>query len=326
MRISVGFSGFGPLGPTLPAIQAADAGGLDGVWSCEHIGFHDALVPSATYLATTRSLEIGLVGLGPASRHPGMTATELASLCELGPGRVRVQVGTGDPALVAKLGARYPRPLATVRTFVHVLRELLAGHELDVEHPIGRFAGFQLAPLAGPPAIDVMAIRPKMLRLACEIGDGVSLSAGASLAYLTDTVAEVEAGLAELGRDRSQFRITALAFGLIAPDPDPAIAMFASMMTMFPADSAAYLARGAFDTEAYLAAMNASRTMDAAKLITPDAIRAITLAAGLDEIAPAIDAYARTGIDELGILPLSPPPLLPDVVEAIAAQRPAPAV
>ncbi|WP_028931165.1 LLM class flavin-dependent oxidoreductase [Pseudonocardia asaccharolytica] len=319
--MSIGFTGFGPLGPTFEAVRAAEEGGLDGVWSAEHIGFHDAVVPSAAYLATTERIDVGLVGLAPASRHPAMTATELTSLCELGPGRVRVQVGTGDATLVAKLGARHPRPLETVAAYVRVLRDVLAGRELHVELPVGRFDGFQLAPVAVPPAIDVMAIRSKMLRLAAEIGDGVSLSAGASETYLTETVAEIEAHLAEQGRDRGSFRITAFAFGLVAPDPEPLVSAFGALLTTFPAETAAYLARGAFDTDAYLAAVAATRTLQAAKLITPEVVRAITFTAAPDEIATELARYAATGVDELAILLVTPPPLLADAVTAIAAPR-----
>lgn len=322
MRLSIGFTGFGPLNGTLDAVAAAEAGGLDGVWSAEHIGFHDAVVPSATYLASTRRLEVGIVGLGPASRHPAMAAAELASLGELGPGRIRAQVGTGDAGLIAKIGARYPRPVATVAGYVRVLREVLAGRELNVELPFAKFDGFQLVNFAGPTPIDVMAIRPRMLRLAAEVGDGVSLSAGASEAYLRDTVDYVEAQLAALGRPRSEFRISAHTFGLIAPDVDEMITTFGALLTTFPAASVAYLARGAFDTDAYLAAMKATRTLEAARLLTPEAISGITLAATPSELEPALRRYAMTGIDELTVLLMTPPPLLPDAVTAIAEHRP----
>jgi alkanesulfonate monooxygenase SsuD/methylene tetrahydromethanopterin reductase-like flavin-dependent oxidoreductase (luciferase family) len=326
MRVSIGFTGFGPLGPTLDAVRAAEAGGLDGVWSAEHIGFHDAVVPSAAYLAMTERIDVGIVGLGPASRHAAMAGTELASLCELGPGRVRVQVGTGDAQLIAKIGARYPRPLGTVRTYVEVLRDVLAGREMLYELPIAPFNGFQLATagIAEPPPIDVMAIRPKMLRLACEIADGVSLSAGASKTYLADTVATVEAHLDELGRDRSAFHISAMAFGLIAPDLDPMLSAFGAMASTFPADTTAYLSRGAYDTDAYRELVNAGRTLDAARLLTPDAVRGMTFAATPDGIGAELERYAATGIDELAILPTAPPEMLAAAVEAIAAApRPA---
>ena len=64
------------------------------------------------------------------------------------------------------------------------------------------------------PPIDVMAIRPKMVQTAARVGDGLSISVGASQQYLTDVVKDVERDLAEAGRDRSAFRITALAIAV----------------------------------------------------------------------------------------------------------------
>ncbi len=108
MRISIAFSGFGGLESTFPAVLAAGTAGLDGVWTAEHLGFHDAMVPSAMYLRATERIEIGMVGFSPVSRHPAVSSMELGSMSELGPGRVRVQVGTGDETLVAKLGRHVP--------------------------------------------------------------------------------------------------------------------------------------------------------------------------------------------------------------------------
>lgn len=322
MRLSLVFSGFEPIAPSLPAVLAAEAAGLDGVWSCEHLGFHDAVVPAATYLHHTQRLEIGLVGLGTAGRHPALTATEIASLCELGAGRVRIQVGTGDATLTAKLGFRAARPLDTVESFVRILRELFAGRELDLALPIGTFAGFRHAPVEVPPAIDVMAIRPRMLRLATRVADGVSLSAGASREYLRGAVREIEAGLAEAGRDRSSFRITAMAFGLIMPGVDAALEMFGPMLATFPPETTAVLGAGAFDTGAFLAAAKAGRTLDAARLVTADAVRQISLAAEPEHVGAALEEYANTGIDELGVMLMGPPEFLPDAVKILAGSRP----
>ena len=93
MRLSILFSGFGSLGETFQAVRQADKEGLDGVGSAEHLGFHDAVVPSASYLAVTKRLEVGLVGLSTAGRHPGLLAMELMSLSELGPNRYKSPSG-----------------------------------------------------------------------------------------------------------------------------------------------------------------------------------------------------------------------------------------
>ena len=71
MRLSLGFTGFGPLEGTVEAVQVAEGVGFDGVWTAEHLGHHDAIVPSTLYLQATERIEIGMVGFSAASRHPG---------------------------------------------------------------------------------------------------------------------------------------------------------------------------------------------------------------------------------------------------------------
>jgi alkanesulfonate monooxygenase SsuD/methylene tetrahydromethanopterin reductase-like flavin-dependent oxidoreductase (luciferase family) len=126
--------GISPIDSTLPAVRAAEHFGLDGIWSAEHIGFHDAIVPSALYLRETEQLEVAVVGISTAGRHPGLIAMELSSLAELGPGRVRVQVGTGDPSLVAKLGKEVVRPARSTEELVQALRAALGGDEYAPPH------------------------------------------------------------------------------------------------------------------------------------------------------------------------------------------------
>lgn len=319
MRLSIAFTGFDSIASALPSVDAAEEAGLDGVWVCEHLGFHDAMVPAAAYLGRTERIDVGLVGLGTAGRHPAMTATEVASLCELAPGRVRIQVGTGDPALTAKLGVSYPRPLSVVESFVHSLRDVFSGLELNAARPSGEFHGFRYQPLAPAPAIDVMAVRPRMLKLAAQLADGVSLSAGASRTYLRNSVKQIESDLAEAGRSRKDFRITAMAFGFIMPGVEAGLAQFGPMLATFPAETTAVLAAGLFDTEAFVEAAGAGRTMDAAKMLTPDVLRQITFAAEPDQIADVLAEYADTGIDELGILLLGPAEMHPATIHALAA-------
>jgi len=222
MLLSLSFMGISPIESTMPVVRAAERFGLHGVWSAEHIGFHDAIVPTALYLRETERLEVAVVGISTAGRHPGLIAMELSSLAELGPGRVRVQVGTGDPSLVAKLGKQVTRPARSTEQLVQALRAALAGDEMNVEYPGYAFSGFKVNPLAPPPAVDVMAVRPLMVRTAARVGDGLSISMAASHTYLSETVRDVERELAAQGRDRASFRISAVALGVISEDLDTA--------------------------------------------------------------------------------------------------------
>jgi 5,10-methylenetetrahydromethanopterin reductase len=321
VRLSIAFTGFAGLESTIPSVVAADEAGCDGVWVAEHIGFHDAVVPAAVYLRATQRLEVGLVGLSTAGRHPGMTAMELLSLSEIAPGRVRVAIGTGDPGLVAKLGHKVVKPIHNVRAFVTALRDALRGSDLKIEQPEFVFDGFRATPFGPPPPIDVMAIRPKMTTLAAEVGDGVSISVGASKPYIRDTVVQIERELARTGRDRSRYRISALAIGVIADDVDAACAPVAAMLSMFPQATAEYLARGVVEPGRLVAAEKQG-PMAVMKMWPRRAIEQIAFVSTPPRLGDGLAAYAETGIDELALMLMGDPENHPDLIRRLAAARP----
>ena len=321
MRVSLVFTGFAPIAETLPAVRAAEQHGLDGVWSAEHIGFHDAIAPSLLYLRETARLEIGLVGLSPASRHPGLLAMELASLAELAPGRVRVQVGTGDPSLVAKLGKPLRAPVKATASFVRALRDALAGSDLNVEFPDFAFRGFKLSSLAPPPPIDVMAVRPRMIELAARVSDGVSLSVGGSPAYLRETVTAVERILAERKVPRASFRVTALALGVIAKDVTAARGQVVPLMAMGEPGMVEHLARGVFAPGELTGAAARGGPFAAARLFTPSVVDRLALVSTPDDLPAALARYAATGIDELAVGIFAPPDDVPAIVRDLAQAR-----
>ncbi len=323
MRLSLDFMGIAPIASTLPVVRAAERFGLDGVWSCEHIGLHDAIVPSALYLRETERLEVGVVGISTAGRHPGLTAMELSSLAELGPGRVRVQVGTGDPSLVAKLGKAIERPARSTEAFVNALREALAGGEMNLEQPDFTFRGFRLTPLASPPPVDVMAVRPLMVRTAARVGDGLALSLGASLTYLADTVRDVQHELDARGRDRRSFRITAVTLGVIAVDVDTARAQALPLFSLLEPAMAEHLARGVIEPGALVAAAESGGTPAVMKLFTPEVVDSIALVTTPDGLGAALERHAATGIDELAVSIFAAPEDQPAIVEQLARARPA---
>ncbi len=318
MRLSLVLSGFGPIAATLPAVDAAERHGFDGVWSSEYLGFHDAIVPSTLYLSRTSRLEIGVMGLSTAGRHPGLSAMELMSLSELAPGRIRCQVGLGDAASAAKLGRQISAPLPSTEAFVRNLRSTLQGETMQAEHREFAFAGYNLAGLGPPPPLDVMAIRPGMVRLACRIGDGVSLSIGASFAYLKDVIADIERELAAADRPRDSFRITALAMASIGGDVDKACRPVAAINAGAHQATAAFLARGVVDAEELLGIEQAQGPAGLKAYWTPARVRQISLVSTPDGVGEKLSEYAALGIDELGLMIVNPAAELPELIAAIA--------
>ncbi|MGC7094131.1 LLM class flavin-dependent oxidoreductase [Amycolatopsis lurida] len=273
MRVSLCLTGFTPVGPEL--VEVAESAGFDGVWLAEHAGFGDSVVPAAAGLARTGRIDVGVAGPGPAGRHPGVLAMELASLARLGPGRVRAQVGLGEPKLIGRLGGDHRGGARVMGEFVTALRTLLTGERLTGTHAGHRFDGFRLAhgPVRVP--IDLLAVRPRMLETAARCADGVSLSAGASRDYLASTVRRVKALRQE------DFRITAFALAAVADRVEDALSLVRPAFRGFTPEMTEVLAPGA-------------ELADRALIATPDTL------------GQALAAYADTGIDELALTLFSP--------------------
>lgn len=323
MRISFGYTGSTPLPLTIPAVDAAEAAGLSGIWSAEHVGMNDAIVPSAVYATRTERLEIGVMGLNADTRSPGVLAMELATLSTLAPGRVRLQIGTGSPQRAAQLGVTGARTLNGVEIFMDALRRLLRGESVSVRSEAFALDGMRITTVdtsLPPIPIDVMAIRPKMTALAARIADGLSLSVFGSHDYLRSQVDLVERTLEEEGRDRSAFRVSAAVLASIEPDLDSARASMANALSAFPLAVPEMLAGLEVpDANAIAAARADGGVGHIARLFSAETIEGLALVATPQTLATAIDRYRADGIDELIVLPSTPPESHPALAEMLRA-------
>lgn len=319
MRLSVGFPGFGDLATSVQVVRAAEQAGCDGVWMAEHVGHHDAIVASTLFAQATSRLEIGVVGPSPWTRHPGVTAMELASLCEIAPGRVRAAVGVGQADLLEMLGQSVTKPVAATTGFTTALRKLLAGERVTGEYPGFSFADCAINPLGGGAPLDVMAVRPRMVRAACEVGDGLSLSIGASRAYLAEAVATVEEHLDSLGRKRDEFRIWASVLACVADDLDAARAGVLPVLSGAPVSLMETLGVGVLPPGVYGEAVAAG---DAERVLTPEVVGGLALVATPQTLPGVLAEYAATGIDEVAVFLTNPPEQQPEVLKALVAALP----
>jgi 5,10-methylenetetrahydromethanopterin reductase len=146
----------------------------------ENVWFYDspALYEDVWMVLALAAERTSRVGLGPAVlvpdlRHVLVTASAVATLEELAPGRVHVALGTGFTGRMV-LGQR-PLPWSYVERYVADLRTLLAGGRVEID---GRAVQMIHADGYAPPRplrvpIVVAANGPKGLRIAQEHGDAV---------------------------------------------------------------------------------------------------------------------------------------------------------
>ena len=183
----------------------ADAG-IDFVFTADHVSFHDGsgidgLVRLAALGALESRLELHLGVFLLALRHPMVAARQIATLCELAPGRLTVGVGVGgedrheievceiDPRT---RGRRTDAALALVRA-------LLDGETVDGD---GEFFDFKAGRIAPTPRERVPFVvggrSDAALRRAGRLGDGW-LAAWCSPRRFREGVERVEA----IGEERA---------------------------------------------------------------------------------------------------------------------------
>ncbi|HXH81386.1 MAG TPA: LLM class F420-dependent oxidoreductase [Candidatus Tectomicrobia bacterium] len=188
--------------------REAERLGYTGAWSFEVDGV-DGFTPLAVVAGAT-GLRVGIAIANVFTRGPATLAISAAGLAELAPGRFCLGVGAGSqPIVEAWNGGVFREPATRVREYVQVLRAALGGERVVFSGKTVRVDGFRLSrPPARPVPIHVAALRPGMLRVAGEVGDGVVLNWLAA-DDVPRAVAIVREAAARAGRDPDAVEITA---------------------------------------------------------------------------------------------------------------------
>ena len=305
MDVSVGFDGSVGLVDTIAIARHAEAVGLHAVWNAEHMGLHDAVVASTAHVMVTSRLNVGLVGQSVIGRHPVVLAMEISSLAELAGPRLRVQLGLGDERFMQQLGGTTGEwkvsPLQVVEGFVSIMRKLTAG-EVVTDNLLGYVMNDCSLGSPRQLPIDVMAMRPKMIQLAARVGDGVSLSIGASRSYLTGAVSRIRAVTDGSGQTR---RVTAFVYGAIGETVEQAAAHVGRRLALLDPDLLHVLASGDPDlplVEALREVIDNDGQRAVAAHLPLGLIERCGLVATPASLNDVLATFDEIGIDELVVL------------------------
>jgi probable F420-dependent oxidoreductase len=196
--------------------QEAERLGYTDAWSLEVDGI-DCFSPLAVVGMATR-LRVGTAIANVYTRGPATLALSAAGMAEIAPGRFCLGIGSGSqPIVEAWNGGALRRPATRVREMAQFLRRVLAGERVTFRGATFTVEGFRLsrAPVR-PIPIHVAALRPGMLRVAGEVGDGVIIN-WLSAEDVPRSVSIVREAATKTGRDPAAIEITARL--LISVDP-----------------------------------------------------------------------------------------------------------
>jgi probable F420-dependent oxidoreductase len=147
--------------------------GFTDVWSGE-ANSQDGFTPLALAAAWAPTLRSG-VAIAPAfTRGPALLAQTAASMADAAPGHFALGIGASSPAIVERWnGLPFTDPYERTRDVLRFLRRALTGEKVTERYDTFEVQGFRLGlvPEDNPPIL-VAALRPRMLRLAGEEGDG----------------------------------------------------------------------------------------------------------------------------------------------------------
>jgi 5,10-methylenetetrahydromethanopterin reductase len=213
--------------------RSVDAFAAD-VRRAERLGWDAALQPDSqlrrrdTYVLLaaaariTERITLGPLLANPVNRHPTVTASSIATIDELAPGRVLLGWGVGDTAV--RLAGLRPARVAELEASTRLLRALLAGESVEV----GAARPARL-PHHRPVPVWIAAGGPKTLRMAGGVADGVFIRVGTHPANIATAVAAIRAGATEAGRDPGEVKLGAVFHTVLLDEPARALTVARSV-------------------------------------------------------------------------------------------------
>lgn len=168
----------------LDLVERAEVAGVKQFWTNQNPNTTDALTAFAAAFQHTNTIRMGTAVVPIYPRHPLALAQQVATVAALGPGRLRLGVGTSHgPMTEGVYGLKMDHPLEYFREYVEVLRAALWEGTVDHE---GRFLTAKVK-LNNPPRVPILmaALGENAFRLAGELSDG-AISWAAPPRYLLD--------------------------------------------------------------------------------------------------------------------------------------------
>ena len=201
--------------------QRLEQDGYSGLLSAETS--HDPFLPLALAAQQTERIELMTAIAVGFARNPMVLAHVAWDLQALSGGRFLLGLGSQIQAHVTKrFSMPWSRPAARMEEMIHAIRAIWdawqTGERLNFRGDFYRHTlmtpMFSPGPIdVPPPPILISAVGPLMTRVAGRAADGLVCHAFQTADYLRAvTLPNVDAGLAEAGRDRSEFQISMPVF------------------------------------------------------------------------------------------------------------------
>ncbi len=217
---------------TIERVKWAEANGYEDGWMSD-IGPPDSLTLMAGLAAHAPTLRLGVAIVPVYTRTPAVLAASANALGQLMPGRVVLGLGASSQTLMDQWhGVPLKKPLTRVKETAIMVRSMLAGEKSDFDLSTLHSTGYLQPPLEQPVPIYLAALRPKMIEMAAEIGDGVIFNLWPREA-LPKMIEHVRIGAERAGKDPDVVEVVNRHLVLVTDDKEAALDAFRRRMAPY---------------------------------------------------------------------------------------------
>ncbi len=212
-----------PAGPniqdTIERLKWAEANGIPDAWFSDS-GAPDTLTQIAAVGGHTQSLRIGVAVTPVYTRSPSVLAASANVISQVIPGRFVMGLGSSSQTIMGQWnGIPLDKPLTRVKETAQLVRTMLTGEKTDFQGETLYSRGYRQAPTENPPPIYLAALRPGMIEMAAEVGDGVIFNLWPKGA-LPKMMEHVAIGAQRAGKDPAAVEIVNRAMVLCTDDKE----------------------------------------------------------------------------------------------------------
>ena len=314
-----------PMGPdisdSVALVQWAEANGIDDVW------FSDAMAPDSLTLAAvvapyTRRMRVGVAVTPVYTRTPAVLAATANVLGQLLPGRFVLGLGSSSQVIMERFnGIKLEKPLTRVKETAIMVRSMLAGEKSSFALDTLASHGYRQEPSNSSPPIYLAALRPKMIEMAAEVGDGVVFNLWPRQA-LAKMMEHVAIGAERAGKRAEDVEIVNRSFVMVTDDVEAGREQFRSYYTPYYANPVynRFLKWAGFEDEAEgVAAGWAARDRQlSTSSITDELVDSVAIIGSAEEVHARVREQTAAGIDTTIVSPIGQIPL-PDAMPTFEA-------
>ena len=308
-RFDFAFIPAGPFRETVELIKLGEDLGYRCAWLPDQTFHRDPFALLAVCAQATRTIKLGLGITSPFTRLPVQIARAAATVDEIAGGRFRLGLGTANlDHVLTPLGIPMAHPAGRLRDAIVIIRQLLAGEQVEFEGIADHLYGVKLdfAAIRANIPIYLGTRGPKILELAGETADGVlveSLFNAGGLHYVFD---RLSTGAARCGRPISAVDVVAWQFVQVTDDVKAAIAAqkrwVARSIKVGPADA---MRRIGIEEEVIVQVTKAVIAGDwnkAASLVTDEAVNCLMILGTAKQVSQRLAQVFEAGASSVSLL------------------------